>query len=223
MNALVVSMPDELVETIDNLVKEIDQNVEDVTEVRVFHLKNADPIEMADLLMNLFPDDTRSNDPNASRGGQVRFGGMGGMFGGNRGGGGGAAGSSGVSERAKKLGRVIAVADQRTASVVVSAARDLMTQIEQMVEQLDQNAARKQKVFVFQLENADPQEVLQTLQSMFMSSQQSMQNRNNNNNQTSALTTRANNNAQTSSSLNNTSFSGSGSSGNRGGSARMGN
>ena len=137
-------------------------------------------------------------------------------------GGGGTTGSSAVSERAKKLGRVIAVADQRTASVVVSAARDLMTQIEQMVEQLDQNNARKQKVFVFQLENADPQEVLQTLQSMFMSSQQSMQNRNNNN-QTSALTTRANNNAQTSSSLNNTSFSGSGSSGNRGGSARMGN
>ena len=220
MNALVVSMPDELVETIDNLVKEIDQNVEDITEVRVFHLKNADPVEMADLLANLFPDDTRSNDPNAARGGQVRFGGggmFGGGFGGARGGGAGGSGISGaVSERAKKLGRVIAVPDQRTASVVVSAARDLMTQIEQMVESLDQNSARKQKVFVFQLENADPQEVLQTLQSMFYS-QSSMQNRNNNNNQTSALTTRANNNAQTSSSLNSTSFSGSGSSGSRAG------
>ena len=47
--------------TIETMVKEIDQEVTDVTELRVFRLVNADPSETADQLAQLFPDPTASN------------------------------------------------------------------------------------------------------------------------------------------------------------------
>jgi type II secretory pathway component GspD/PulD (secretin) len=178
-NSLVVSAPDDLITTIDELVKAIDVPVEDVTEVRVFRLKYADPVEMADLLAGLFPDDTRSD---SSGRGSVRFGG--GPFGGRSQG-----SSAQQSDRMKKIGRVLAVADQRTASVVVSASHELMVQIAAMIEQLDANPAKKQKVYVYSVENADVQEVEQLLRDMFDRSG-TMNNRNTAN-QENALSTRA--------------------------------
>ncbi|GDY23568.1 hypothetical protein LBMAG56_49150 [Verrucomicrobiota bacterium] len=171
-NSLVVSSPDELMATIEDLVKSVDTNVEDIMELRVFRLKHADPNEMAELLAGLFPDETRSNDRNSSGGGS-RFSFFGGLDGGggrrSSGGGGGAAGASGESDRAKKQSRVLAVADARTASVIVSASRDLMKQIEAMITSLDANPAKKQKVFVYSLENADVSEVETVLKALFES------------------------------------------------------
>jgi type II secretory pathway component GspD/PulD (secretin) len=164
-NSLIVAAPDELVPSIEELVKAIDTNVEDVTELRVFHLKYADPQEMSDLLSNLFPDSTGSQNSN-NRGGMVRFGGPGGMMfggaGGNRGG-----SSTGQSDRLQKQTRVLAVPDMRTASVVVSASHELMQQIAGMVEQLDSDPAKKKKVFVYSVENTDPQAVEDILNNMF--------------------------------------------------------
>ena len=60
-NSLVVSAPADLLATIENMVKEIDQEVTDVTELRVFRLVNADASETADQLAQLFPDPTTSN------------------------------------------------------------------------------------------------------------------------------------------------------------------
>ena len=184
-NSLVVSAPDEYVPTIEQLVREIDTNVADVTEVRVFHLKNSDPQEMADILTNLFPDDSKNET-----GSQVRF--RGGGFGGFGGGGGrGGAASTTPSSRNLKKGRVLAVADARTSSVIVSAAKELMDQIVEMVAQLDTNPAKKQKVFVYSLENADVQNVEEILRTMF-ESQNSRNTRNNtrNNNQNNPLNNR---------------------------------
>ena len=60
-NSLVISAPADLLATIENMVKEIDQEVTDVTELRVFRLVNADPTEIADQLAQLFPDPTTSS------------------------------------------------------------------------------------------------------------------------------------------------------------------
>ena len=160
-NSLVVSAPDDLMPTIEELVKSVDTNVEDVTEIRVFRLKYADPQETADLLASLFPD-TSSSGQNNNRGG------FGGFFRGPFGGGGGGdTGSAGDSERLKKQSRVIAVPDMRTGSVVVTAARDTMVQISSMLDQLDSSSAKKQKVFIFDVQNSDPETVKETLQELF--------------------------------------------------------
>jgi type II secretory pathway component GspD/PulD (secretin) len=179
-NALIVSAPEDALPTIEKLVSELDVVVADVTELRVFHLLNSDPLEMVDIFTQLFPDDTSSNgaqnqpDVRFNRGGGQRgiggqrggfggFGGFGGLGGlGNR----NAAQTTG-SERAKKKGRVLAVADQRTSSLIVSAASELMPQIEEMIAQLDGSPAKKQKVFVYSLENADVQQVEQIVRNMF--------------------------------------------------------
>lgn len=164
-NSLVVSAPDEFIPSIEQLVKELDVSVSDITELRVFHLKNADPLEMADIFAALFPDETNTanNQSEVRFRGFSGFGGFGG-FGGNRN---NNRDTTASSERTKKKGRVVAVADQRTSSIIVSAASELMPQIEEMVAQLDASPAKKQKVFVYSLENADVQQVEQIVREMF--------------------------------------------------------
>lgn len=164
-NSLIVSAPEDVLPTIEELVKSIDVTVEDITEIRVFRLKYADPQEMSDLLTQLFPDDSSSNASQQ----QPRFGGPGGMFA-MAGGGRSASNNSNQSDRMKKKGRVIAVADQRTASVIVTSDKSLMVQIANMVEQLDSNPAKKQKVFVYSLENADVTDVEPVLDNLFQGS-----------------------------------------------------
>jgi general secretion pathway protein D len=186
-NSLVVSAPEDLIPTIDELVKSVDVVVEDATEVRVFHLKNADPSEMSDLLSNLFPDESNSTDATRS---QPRFGFGFGPFGGGQGGNNNN-NTANSSERMKKIGRVISVPDRRTASVVVSAAKQLMPEIAAMVEQLDTNPAKKQKVFVYSLQNADVQDVQQVLQDLFQTSNNSRSGSSANSSQNNPLTTRS--------------------------------
>lgn len=159
-NALVVSAPVEQMPIIEDVVEKVDTNVEDVTEVRVFHLKNADAQETADLLTELFPDTSRTQGSGRSR---FQFRGPLGMFGGGR----GTSNNGDQSERAIKEARVVAVADMRTRSVVVTAAKDLMPQIAGMIQELDADPAKKQKVFVFSLENTDPQTVQDVLEGLF--------------------------------------------------------
>ncbi len=174
-NSLIVSAPEDSLPIIEKLVKEVDLPVADVTELRVFHLKNADPVEMSELLAELFPDDTKSNSNNSQ---DVRFGG-GGFRGGPGQGGFGPGGfgnnnnrnrnnqSTAQSDRMKKMGRVTAVPDQRTSALIVSAAQDLMPQIAEMIEQLDASKAKKQKVYVYSLDNADVSQVEQIVREMF--------------------------------------------------------
>jgi type II secretory pathway component GspD/PulD (secretin) len=80
-----------------------------------------------------------------------------------------AAGNTGNSQnsRVQKQSQVIAVADLRTSSVVVTASKDLMTEIAGMMEQLDVTSTRDQRVFVYHMDNGDPQQALTVLQNMF--------------------------------------------------------
>ena len=181
-NSIIINAPDDAMPAIEELIRSVDTNVQDVTELRVFRLQHADPVEMSEVLAGLFPDPTTGTDSQRNQ----RFGGGFGMFGGNRGGGTGAA----TSDRAKKKGKVITVPDQRTSSIIVSADHEMMDQIADMVKQLDANPARKQKVYVYDLQNADPQQVQEVLRGLFES--QNTQNRSTQNrSQNSALTTRS--------------------------------
>jgi general secretion pathway protein D len=160
-NSLIVAAAADAMPEIERLVKEVDVEVDEVTEIRLFPLRNSDPFELVDMLSQLFPDPTTST----SQQGQGRFGGFTGGFRGgnvNRG-----QPTATTSERAKKQSRVLAVADARTSSLIVTAARDLMPQIEAMVKQLDSSPAKKKRVFVYNLENADVTQVEQIVRDMF--------------------------------------------------------
>src|SRR5437667_884790 len=212
-NSLVVSAPDEFIPTIEQLVKDLDVSVSDITELRVFHLQNANAVEMADMFSQLFPDETKAGNDQQQNGGFRFF--RGGPFGG------GIQNNSqaSTSDRMKKKGRVLAVADERTSSIIVSAAHELMPQIEEMVTQLDASPAKKQKVYIYSLENADAQQVQQVLQDMFQRNNTTM-NRNNANQNSALMNRTQNNNRNTTSGTGNTGVGTSrGAGGNQGGSS----
>jgi hypothetical protein len=149
-----------LLETIAQMVDKIDQPVTDITEVRFFKLKNADPTELANQFAILFPDDTTSNGSQNPLG--FIFGGRGGF--GARG---GAAASTNPSDRARKMGRVLAVPDPRTSSILVVASKSMMPQIVDLIKELDDTPGKREVVGVYDLLNADPQDVQQSLQDLF--------------------------------------------------------
>jgi type II secretory pathway component GspD/PulD (secretin) len=189
-NSVVISAPADLLATIETMVKEIDQEVSDVTELRVFRLVNADPTEIADQLAMLFPDPSTgttgrsqtSSFPFFFRGSSSRD----------------RSTTASDSDRAKKMGRVLAVADPRTSSIIVMASKTLMPQIAEMVAELDSDKGRKEVVGFYDLQNADPQDVQSALQDLF--NRNTRMNNNNQNTmlgQNNPLTRRAQQNQQT--------------------------
>ena len=160
-NSLVVSAPSDVIPTIEQLVKEMDRTIEDVTEIQVFKLENADAYEMAEVLTNLFSD---KDEIENSRGG-YRFGSYGRSSSSSSRSRSGSSGNS--SERMLQQKKVVAVADPRTNSVIVSATAELMKQIALMVERLDDNKAKQQKVYTYSLQNADVEGVSEILRNMF--------------------------------------------------------
>ena len=178
-NSIVITDTQVNIRHLAEIIKAIDSSAEDVAEVRVFHLKHHDPVEVANLLTSLFTDSGATTGVQSP----FRFGGFGGPGGfpvmgafgsgpgGVRGGGGGgAANANSQTDRIKKRSRVVAVADQRTSSVIVTASKDTIEQIVGMIEQLDQESPKVARVSVIHLENADPQQIQQILQDMFQGS-----------------------------------------------------
>ncbi len=203
------------------IIKAIDSSAEAETEIRVFHLTHASPTDVATALAGVFPSSSGSGNNNQA---PIRFGGgpfgAGGfaamMAGGGRSGGGGGRGggnsAAGQNDRIRRASQVMAVPDSRTSSVIVTASKDLMTQIAGMVRELDVVSTRDQQVHVFRMNNGDPQQAAQVLQNMFQSTSGSRTGTSGNA-QNSALMQRQQNNNQTTGGTS----SGSGTFGNSGG------
>jgi general secretion pathway protein D len=198
-NSIVMTDTQANIHRVAEIIRAIDMGAEDMTEVQVFRLQYADPTEMATLLTSVFPDDSKSNGAQSP----IQFGGggrglanffRGGGIPGGGGGGGNAGGAGGEKDsRIKKRARVIAVADARTQSVVVSAATGLMDQVKGMIAKLDSNPAKQQTVHTYSLENADAQQVEAVLQEMFQTTTTTRNNgRNSQNQNNNVLQNRAN-------------------------------
>ena len=146
------------------VVQRLDRRVSDVTELRIFRLRNADASELAEQLGQLFPEDNSSDSGQGTAG----F-----SFGEPPPPGGGPpdAGAAGLqsdsSQSQTKRGQVLTVADARTSSLLVSAARSLMPQIAALIERLDADRGQKEVVGFWDLRNADPQDIKQILQDLF--------------------------------------------------------
>lgn len=203
-NSIIMTDTRANINRVAQIIRAIDQGAEDVTEVKVFRLEFADPTEMATLLTSLFSESGGSSSSSSSSSQssmRFGFGGFGGFGrsdrGGDRGSGGGDSGSS-QSQRIKKRSKVTAVADTRTASVAVTCTSGLMSQIEEMVKQLDSDPAKKQKVYVYQVNPGDVTQVQQVLKEMFETSGSSRSSSSrSSSSQNSVLQNRANQNQTT--------------------------
>ena len=197
-NSIVVTDTQSNIRHLTEIIRAIDNSAEGETEIRVFHMSHASPADVASELSQIFPTGGTSGSQVQT---PFRFGGGAGGQGGGGGPGGffqrmmaaNATGSTGTSQnsRIQKQTQVIAVADPRTSSVVVTASKDLMQEIAGMMEQLDVPSDRDQDVYVFQMKNGDPQQALQVLQNMFQSSSTSRSGTSSSSSQNSALQQRA--------------------------------
>jgi len=218
-NSLIVTDTQINIHHIVEIVAALDTSIDTVSTVRVFRMKNADPTEMAQLLTSLFTTTATGAAQGNNRGGFPGFGGGfpqlfgggggggfpgGGGGGGAFGGGGGGGGGGGRNNRGGGFGSttsssggrstpVVAVADPRTFSVVVTAAKTQMPEIAEMINQLDTNSGRKQRVYVYTMENADVKQVESILKNLF----QTTNSRSTTDTQADPLSTRASNNTQT--------------------------
>jgi type II secretory pathway component GspD/PulD (secretin) len=172
-NAIVVTDTQSNIRHLTEIIRAIDNSAQTETEIRVFRLKYASPADVASELTSIFPSSTsggNTQSPIRFGGGFGGGGGGGGFFQRMMGGGGGNNSSSSSSDRVKKATQVSAVADSRIQAVIVTAPKDLMDQIASMMADLDVSSTRDQKVYVFKMNNGDPQQAVQVLQNMFQSS-----------------------------------------------------
>ncbi len=213
-NSIVITDTQANIRHLTEIIKAVDDSAEAETEIRVFYLKHASPTDVASELASIFPSSSGSSGQSPIRfGGGGQGGGAGGFFARMMGGGagGGAAASGSSSDRVKKATQVNAVADARIQAVIVTAPKDLMEQISSMMNDLDVASTRDQKVYVFHMNNGDPQQAAQVLQSMFQTSG-SRSSSSSSSSANSALMTRAQNAAtstSTTSSSSSSSFGGS--------------
>jgi type II secretory pathway component GspD/PulD (secretin) len=225
-NSIVITDTQSNIKHLAEIIEAIDNSAEAETEIRVFHLKYANPTDVATELGNIFPSSASGNSTQApTRFAGAGGGGPGGFFarmmggGGGQGGGGAAGGSS--NDRIKKATQVTAVADARIQAVIVSGPKDLMEEIAGMMKDLDVRSDRDQNVSVISLQNSDPQQVAQVLQSMFSNGTTSRSG-SGSSSQNSALQTRAQNSATTMSTTTTSSGIGNSAGGGGGGGGRAG-
>ena len=219
-NSIVITDTQSNIRHIAEIIKAVDDSAEAETEIRVFHLKYANPTDVATEIGSVFPSSTSGSGAQAP----TRFGG-----GGGPGGGPGAffarmmaaqsGGSSASSDRVKKATQVTAVADARIQAVIVTAPKELIEEIASMMKDLDVPSDRDQDVYAIQLKNGDPQQVLQVLQNLFPTSTSS---RNNSSSSQNSLLMQRTQNANNTMGTTTTTSSGIGGSGTAGGSGGIG-
>jgi type II secretion system protein D len=161
-NSVLVAASEQRLVLIDAVMAEIDRQVNDLLEVKIYKLQNADPKEMATILQALFrPQVTATTNAGRSGGGGGGGNqGMMAMFGGGRNQGGGAASPLLPSQE------VEITSDVRTRSVIAKASKDYIAIIDDVVKRLDQDPTETVSTYVIPLRNADAANLSVTLQNL---------------------------------------------------------
>lgn len=156
-NSLIVSANERNLNIIRELVEKLDKKLFSEPETRIFILKYADAEEIADELNQAFSSSAR-NTFDATNFGPGRFFGRGQSQ----------QQSQASEEGVLGLPELVAVADVRTNSVLVTTTEAQMKSIGQLIEQLDRDIADyAEDTRVFMLEHADASNVADVLSNLF--------------------------------------------------------
>lgn len=154
-NSLIVTNTEANVRRIVEIARALDQSISQVKEVKVFRLRYANARETAALLSSIFRPSTTPEEQ-IGRAVTRRFGGRGG------------GGQQAPEEDGGAMARdVTTAADERTNSLVISAAPELMAVITTIITDLDSDNAAKEAVFTYHAKNASAAELETMLNSLF--------------------------------------------------------
>ncbi len=167
-NSVVVSAPEAVVAEIQDIISQIDTSITDITTTRIFRLYHADAVEMANIINSLYSDTPQQTTPQTGNRGGGNNNNQGRQFqpGGQQGGQARSATAAGGTERSLLQAKVNAVGDPRTNSLVVTASKDTMMKLVELVARLDATDSRKQHVYVHALQHADAENVAAVLRGM---------------------------------------------------------
>ncbi len=140
-NSVLVAAGEQKLAIIDDLVREIDRQVNDMLVVKIYDLKNADAVQMTTVLQALFRPQVQATQ-NTGRGGGGTSQNQGGSWIQQQlgfGGGGSRGGSSGGSSQLLPSQEIEITNDPRTNSLIVKASKEYIGIIDDVVKQLDAN------------------------------------------------------------------------------------
>jgi type II secretion system protein D len=161
-NTVVVTGPDDVLEVVAQVVEKLDAPLATVADVKVFHLEYADASDTSDLINEVFGQSratsSRSSRSSSQQNQMINFRGGPGGFGGP--------GQSTQSTTSSDI-TVVASADTRTNSVVVSGPPETLTVIAQVIKELDENPAAERRIFVYALKNANATNLKTILNNLF--------------------------------------------------------
>lgn len=154
-NSVVVRGPAELLDLVAEVLASLDDTTVEVAGVKIFQLRYADAMNVADVINKLFGDEQSSQSDR--RGGVMMFRPP---FGGpdRR--------QSQDDESTSKL-TVVAAADSQTNTVVVTGPDELLEVVAGVVEKLDSQIPNLADVKVFHLEYADAQDTSELINEVF--------------------------------------------------------
>jgi len=162
-NTVVVAGPENLLEVVAEVVKNLDSQIPNVADVKVYHLEYADAQDTAELVNEVFGESRTSSQTTRSSGQQNQAISFRGVGPGSRGGQQPAMDSAGgISDVA-----IIASADSRTNSVVVSGPAETLEIITGIIKELDENPEQERQIFLYPLKNANAENLMTILNNLF--------------------------------------------------------
>ena len=166
-NAIVLTDTQTDIHRVAEIIRALDTSISGISTIHVYPLHYADAKSLADVLTQLFTPGSESGQ-NANPGFNLPFF----LGGGNRGQGGANRTSTPAapeSEARQAASRVVAVADQQSNSVIVSAPEEYLPTITEVVNQLDTNTSDITETRIFPLEHADATELANILTTLYTS------------------------------------------------------
>ncbi len=178
-NSLMITDTSANVHRVVEIVSNLDKHDQAESDIIVRVLRYADATATATLITNIFKpaDQTQGQQqgggfPFFGRGGFGGFGRGGGGGGGGGGGpfgGGGGAGAGGSQDNEKgNTGTVVASADARTNTIVVTGPKDTLDVIQKLIlDKIDANPVTDQKFFTYRVKNGQAVDMQTTLNTLF--------------------------------------------------------
>ncbi len=158
-NAIVLTDTQTNIRKMVQIIRALDTSISEIADVRVFPLVYSDAVELADKIEELFKiDDEEDNRGGRGRPPWER--------------GGNDEEQSGDSTAMKAASRIVAVADERSNSLIVSAPSELLDVVAQVIRQIDTSIEDITELRVFQLQYADAQETSDLITELFTDSEE---------------------------------------------------
>jgi general secretion pathway protein D len=153
-NALILTDTSANVRRVVEIVRALDTHMATVAEVRVFQLAYANAADAAKLIGDVFKEDSAASSQNQGRAPQF-FRGRGQQQ------------NQQPEETTSRAPKVIASADARTNTVVVSGPSDALAVVADVIKQLDSNPVEEESVLVYSLKNAKADNLSELLNTLF--------------------------------------------------------